>query len=277
MKIVITESQYNKLIENESDEIIRCKQCDWKWKKSEGGEDPLVCHQCGHNNDPNSKFGQPRWVRCRNCKKRFTQTVMRNGKKSLPICHHCGTHNQDIDEMKTYDFNDPTSKIAKYKKRRDYNGLKKDTQNNIFLKKIGRFDFYFSTLSDESEVTISVIDSIEKTMVAKAPFFMMNSDDLEAAAPYVDPEYRNIGLGTAIYKAALDFGNVVSGALQSQYAVGLWKRLYKELPNKMVAVDNETNQEYPVTLENNHLVIDSDDEIEIYGETSNIFLKLERN
>ena len=274
MKIVITESQYNKLIENESDEIITCKQCDWKWKKSEGGEDPLVCHQCGHNNDPNSKMGQPRWVRCRNCKKRFTQTVMRNGKKSLPICHHCGTHNQDIDEVEVYDFNDPTTKITKHKKRRDYNLLKKDGENTTFFKKIDKFDFYYSILGEENEIVLYVIDSIEKTMIAKASFFMVNADDIEAATPYVDPEYRNMGLGSLIYKTALDFGNVVSGSKQSQYAVGLWKRLYREIPNKILAVDRSSNKEYPVTLKNGHLVIDSDNGPEIYGDGSSIILKL---
>jgi predicted SprT family Zn-dependent metalloprotease len=81
-----------KSLTEENEDIIKCKQCDWKWKKSDGGKNPYVCHQCGHNNSPNSKFGQPEWVRCKNCKKRFTQTIMKNGKKSLPICPTCGTH-----------------------------------------------------------------------------------------------------------------------------------------------------------------------------------------
>jgi len=276
MKIVITESQYNKLVENESDEIIKCNQCGWKWKRSEGGKDPLVCHQCGHDNDPKSKFGQPKWVKCRNCKKRFTQTVMRNGKKSLPICHYCGTHNQDIDEVEVYDFNDPTTKIAKHKKRRDYNLLKKDVDNTTFLKKVGNFDFYYSVLGEENEIVLYVIDPTEKTMVAKASFFMVNADDIEAATPYVDPEYRNMGLGSLIYRTALDFGNVVSGNRQSQYAVGLWKKLYRDSPDKVIAVDRSTNKEYPVTLKDGHLVIDSDNGPEIYGDNLNIILKLEK-
>ena len=33
-----------------------------------------------------------KWIKCRNCKKLFTQTIHKN-KESLKICPHCGTHN----------------------------------------------------------------------------------------------------------------------------------------------------------------------------------------
>lgn len=33
-----------------------------------------------------------KWIKCKNCKKKFTQTIHK-GKKSLPVCPHCGTHN----------------------------------------------------------------------------------------------------------------------------------------------------------------------------------------
>lgn len=29
---------------------IVCEKCGWKWKLSEGGKDPYMCHKCGHNN-----------------------------------------------------------------------------------------------------------------------------------------------------------------------------------------------------------------------------------
>ena len=193
-----------------------------------------------------------------------------------------GTQRQtknDIDEASVYDFNDPSEKVAKYKKKREYKDLKKDDVTNQFIKKIGKFEFYYSINEEEGEFLISVIDSINKVMVAKAPFVMKFSDmDFEASAPYVDPEYRNIGIGTQIYKTALDFGNVVSGINKSQYAVGLWKKMYRELTNKMVAVDPETKKEYPVTMdENGDLKIDGNDNIKIYGDESNIYLKLYQN
>lgn len=34
-----------------------------------------------------------KWIKCDNCNKRYTQTIYK-GRKSLPICPHCGTHDQ---------------------------------------------------------------------------------------------------------------------------------------------------------------------------------------
>ena len=31
---------------------IYCGNCDWSWKLSDGGDDPYICHKCGHNNEP---------------------------------------------------------------------------------------------------------------------------------------------------------------------------------------------------------------------------------
>lgn len=33
-------------------DYIRCRKCDWSWKKSEGGHDMYVCHKCGYDNTP---------------------------------------------------------------------------------------------------------------------------------------------------------------------------------------------------------------------------------
>jgi DNA-directed RNA polymerase subunit RPC12/RpoP len=30
---------------------ITCKNCGWEWNFSEGGEEPFVCHKCGHDNE----------------------------------------------------------------------------------------------------------------------------------------------------------------------------------------------------------------------------------
>ena len=32
--------------------MVVCKGCGWSWKLSEGGEDPYMCHKCGHDNTP---------------------------------------------------------------------------------------------------------------------------------------------------------------------------------------------------------------------------------
>lgn len=36
------------------DQIIKCKNCGWEWKKSEGGPDLYFCHKCHHDNTPNN-------------------------------------------------------------------------------------------------------------------------------------------------------------------------------------------------------------------------------
>ena len=51
--------------------ILTQRQIDWVKKFDEGAKS----------------------LKCRNCRKFFTQTTYKK-KKSLPICPHCGTHHQ---------------------------------------------------------------------------------------------------------------------------------------------------------------------------------------
>ena len=89
MKIIITEGQIKNLIsETIKDGYVLCDNCKWKWSLKDGGGDKYKCHKCGHNNDPKNE----RFLKCRECNKKFTQTIHK-GKKSLPICTHCGVHN----------------------------------------------------------------------------------------------------------------------------------------------------------------------------------------
>lgn len=55
MRIVISENQLNKLVEIVTNKEVICDKCDWSWKLSEGGDDPYVCHKCGHNNFEDKK------------------------------------------------------------------------------------------------------------------------------------------------------------------------------------------------------------------------------
>jgi hypothetical protein len=32
------------------DQTIECEKCGWRWKLSDGGEDPFLCHKCGYDN-----------------------------------------------------------------------------------------------------------------------------------------------------------------------------------------------------------------------------------
>jgi len=65
MKVKLTESQFERLKSN-----LEPKELEVKPPK-----------------DDTAKF-----IKCRNCRKLFTQTIHKN-KKSLPICPWCGTHN----------------------------------------------------------------------------------------------------------------------------------------------------------------------------------------
>ena len=48
-----------------------------------------ILHETIKDKDESAKF-----IKCRECKKKFTQTIHK-GKKSLPICPHCGAHNTE--------------------------------------------------------------------------------------------------------------------------------------------------------------------------------------
>lgn len=90
MKIILTEEQFRLITETIKDGNVICDNCKWKWSLEDGGKDKYKCHKCGHDNDPkNQKF-----LKCHNCKKKFTQTTHK-GKKSIPVCTHCGTHNTE--------------------------------------------------------------------------------------------------------------------------------------------------------------------------------------
>ena len=50
MKIILKESQVFKLLEKIENNIITCDSCGWSWNIEDGGDDPLLCHKCGHDN-----------------------------------------------------------------------------------------------------------------------------------------------------------------------------------------------------------------------------------
>lgn len=58
MKIVLTETQILKLLERVNSGKVTCDKCDWSWKLSDGGDDPYICHKCGHNNSDEDYIGK---------------------------------------------------------------------------------------------------------------------------------------------------------------------------------------------------------------------------
>ena len=51
MKILIKENQYKRLLETVTNNEVICDKCGWSWDLSEGGDDPYICHECGHTNE----------------------------------------------------------------------------------------------------------------------------------------------------------------------------------------------------------------------------------
>ncbi len=50
MKIIINERQYRRLLEIVTNDKVICDECGWSWDLADGGDDPYICHKCGHNN-----------------------------------------------------------------------------------------------------------------------------------------------------------------------------------------------------------------------------------
>jgi tRNA(Ile2) C34 agmatinyltransferase TiaS len=54
-KIHITEEQLKNVVELVTKTRVICDKCEWSWKLSDGGDDPYICHKCGHNNEEKLK------------------------------------------------------------------------------------------------------------------------------------------------------------------------------------------------------------------------------
>lgn len=92
MKIIITESQILKLVEKINSGKVTCDECGWSWKLSEGGNDPYICHKCGHNNSEENYIGKTVMVYYNLHKKTFSVSY-----KSKVILHADYVKLQDVE------------------------------------------------------------------------------------------------------------------------------------------------------------------------------------
>ena len=58
MKVIVTESQLRKIVETITDGKVICDSCGWSWELSDGGDDPYICHKCGHDNSEKEYIGK---------------------------------------------------------------------------------------------------------------------------------------------------------------------------------------------------------------------------
>lgn len=242
MKILISESQFEKLI-----------------KKVKDGE---------------------RFIKCDSCRKWFTQTFHK-GKKSLAICPWCGRHNthldenQEVKEIDRYKFSELGPKYKKDDPDENYKEFMDVKQNYPVDKEVGGFVYHYD-FYDEGDgnqmIAIYVTDPLKKLKVAYADFELRFADTFFITLPFVRPEYRKRGIALEIYKTILKFGAIASGKAQSDQAVGLWKKLMRELPNKVVFVD-DSGREHDVVSKNNDIII-ADTGKSVYGEKMGGYLKM---
>jgi len=55
---LITNKSLEKLNEKVTKTKVICDNCGWSWKLKDGGDDPYVCHKCGHDNTPKKKLNE---------------------------------------------------------------------------------------------------------------------------------------------------------------------------------------------------------------------------
>ena len=51
---ILTAAYFGKTMKEVSEEV-KCKECGWHWKLTDGGKDPYICHKCGCDNTPVQK------------------------------------------------------------------------------------------------------------------------------------------------------------------------------------------------------------------------------
>lgn len=181
-----------------------------------------------------------KFIKCDSCRKLFTQTT-KKGKKSLPICPWCGRHNMemredDLKEIDRYKFSEPRSNGKP--SDQDY----KDVLNSsTHIKDVNGISYYYTVLEDEGSATMRffVLDKKNEEYVGYAEFEMRYAGEFFVTLPFIRNEYRGRGIASEIYKTLLTMGDIVSGKAQSNQAVGLWVKLYDELPNKMYYIDDD--------------------------------------
>lgn len=58
MKVLVLESQIRRIFETITDGKVICDDCGWSWDLSDGGNDPYICHKCGHDNEEKEYVGK---------------------------------------------------------------------------------------------------------------------------------------------------------------------------------------------------------------------------
>lgn len=271
--MVISENQFEKLMKKVKDgeRFIKCDTCKkWFTQTFHKGKKSLpICPWCGRHN---TQFNENQEVDERSRSLAFTRKKRLFSKSEMMANpDRYKDYDKEIKEIGTYKF----SELPKFKKSPSDNAGEYETlkKSHPLFQTIGNLEYLYDVKEEDGSptVTIYVLDNENKAKAAVADFQVRGNEDFFVTLPYVKPDYRNKGIAMEIYKLILKWGNLVSGKSQSHEAAGLWRKMFKVLPNQMVFVDDE-GKEHDVEISNNRLVITSTGE-DVHGDVGG-YLKL---
>lgn len=160
-----------------------------------------------------------------------------------------------VDEIKTYKYKEPSFKGDPHEKYKDI------VSTNTKVKTIGQYTYYYDVMDEYGSPTyiFNVVDDVNREFVGYAAFDVKYGNDFFVNYTYIRKKYRGQGIGKEMYKTILNGGNLISGSEQSEFAIKLWKSLYKDFPN-MKFIDDK-GEEHPVYLKNDELYTKNDQKV----------------
>jgi GNAT superfamily N-acetyltransferase len=160
-----------------------------------------------------------------------------------------------VDEIKTYKYKEPSFKGDPHEKYKDI------VSTNTKVKSVGPYTYYYEVMDEYGTPTyiFNVVDNVNKEYVGYGAFDVKYGNDFYVNFPFIRKKYRGQGIGKEMYKTILNGGNLISGSEQSEFAIKLWKSLYKDFPN-MKFIDDK-GKEHPVYLKNDELYTKDDQKV----------------
>ena len=152
-----------------------------------------------------------------------------------------------VDEIKTYKYKEQSFKGNPYEK------YKEIVSTNTKVKSVGPYSYYYDVDDEYGTPTyiFNVVDNVNKEYVGYGAFDVKYGNDFYVNFPFIRKKYRRQGIGKEIYKTIVNAGNLISGSEQSEFAMNLWKSLYKEFPT-MKFIDKD-GKEQELYMQNNEL------------------------
>lgn len=265
----LSDEKYNQILKsidlykekNKKDDtakFLKCQACK-KWftqtihKKKKSLP---ICTWCGKHN---TQFNENQEVDERSRSFAFTRKKRLFSKPEMMANpDRYKKHDKELKEIDRYKFSEFRSVLKKDDPEENKKEFEHVKENYPVYKEINGFVYYYDIYDEdgrgEQMIKIYVTDPFAQLKVAEAEFSMRFANQFFVILPLVRKEYRNRGIALEIYKIISNFGELVSGKAQSDQAVGLWKKMMRELPNKVVFVDDR-GKEHDVELKNDDIVV----------------------